>query len=134
MLSGTLVSAVPLPSIQPAARAGENLVVLRGVAMRFGATRAVDGVDLDLNRGEIHGLIGENGAGKSTLMRVLAGFFDDYDGAIAIDGRQRRLTNSGASARAKESRSCIRSSVYFPSSPSPRTSFSDASRGDGSRA
>jgi ABC-type sugar transport system ATPase subunit len=87
LLSGTLVSAAPLPSIQPAARAGENLVSLRGVAMRFGATLAVDGVDLDLKRGEIHGLIGENGAGKSTLMRVLAGFFDDYEGSIAIDGR-----------------------------------------------
>ena len=83
------MSAAPLPSLQPAAaRAGENLVSLRGVAMRFGATLAVDGVDLDLNCGEIHGLIGENGAGKSTLMRVLAGFFDDYEGSIAIDGRR----------------------------------------------
>jgi rhamnose transport system ATP-binding protein len=63
-------------------------VSLRGMAMRFGATRAVDGVDLDLNGAEVHGLIGENGAGKSTLMRVLAGFFDDCQGAISIDGRR----------------------------------------------
>ena len=63
---------------------------LRGIAMRFGATRAVDGVDLDLDAGEVHGLIGENGAGKSTLMRVLAGFFDDYEGEIFIDGRASR--------------------------------------------
>jgi len=64
------------------------MVSLRAIAMRFGATRAVDGIDLDLNGAEVHGLIGENGAGKSTLMRVLAGFFDDYEGAISIDGRR----------------------------------------------
>ena len=71
---------------------------LRGIAMRFGATRAVDVVDLDLDAGEIHGLIGENGAGKSTLMRVLAGFFDDYEGAIFIEGRETDIA-SPADAR-----------------------------------
>lgn len=71
-----------------AAKRGEAAVVsLRGIAKRFGATQAVDGVDIDVIPGEVHGLIGENGAGKSTLMRVLAGFFADYDGTIAIDGR-----------------------------------------------
>jgi len=87
-LSGNLVSAEPLHSVRPSAHAGASLVSLRGIAMRFGATRAVDGVDLDLNGAEVHGLVGENGAGKSTLMRVLAGFFDDYEGAISIDGRR----------------------------------------------
>ena len=60
-----------------------SLVALRGIGMRFGATRAVEGVDLDLKAGEIHGLIGENGAGKSALMRVLAGFFENYEGSIS---------------------------------------------------
>ena len=77
---------------------GERLVSLRGIAMRFGATRAVDGVDLDLDAGEIHGLIGENGAGKSTLMRVLAGFFDCYEGAIFVEGREADIA-SPADAR-----------------------------------
>ena len=72
----------------PQALSGEPVVSLRGIAKSFGATRAVDGVDLDLMAGEVHGLIGENGAGKSTLMRVLAGFFPDYDGTIAIAGRE----------------------------------------------
>ena len=67
--------------------------------MGFGATRAVDGVDLDLKAGEIHGLIGENGAGKSTLMRVLGGFFDDYDGAISIAGRPVDLASPAAARR-----------------------------------
>ena len=62
------------------------VVTMTGIAKSFGATRAVDGVDLELRSGEVHGLVGENGAGKSTLMRILAGSFSDYDGAIAIAG------------------------------------------------
>ena len=73
-------------------------VRLRGIAKSFGGTRALDGVDLDLFSGEAHGLIGENGAGKSTLMRILAGFFSDYGGAIAIEGQAVRLM-SPAQAR-----------------------------------
>jgi ABC-type sugar transport system ATPase subunit len=93
------VGADPLPSAQPSAQAEETLIALRGIAMGFGATRAVDGVDLDLKAGEIHGLIGENGAGKSTLMRVLGGFFDDYDGAISIAGRPVDLASPAAGRR-----------------------------------
>ena len=73
---------------RPALAEGEPVVALRGIAKGFGATRAVDGVDLDLHPGDVHGLVGENGAGKSTLMRALAGFFADYDGVITIGGRE----------------------------------------------
>jgi ABC-type sugar transport system ATPase subunit len=92
------VAAALVHPVEAAAPIEERLVSLRGIAMRFGATRAVDGVDLDLDAGEIHGLIGENGAGKSTLMRVLAGFFDDYEGAIFIEGRETDIA-SPADAR-----------------------------------
>jgi ABC-type sugar transport system ATPase subunit len=88
------------PATASAVKRGRKVVVsLRGIAKSFGATRAVDGVDMDLISGEVHGLIGENGAGKSTLMRVLAGFFADYNGTIAIDGRHVDIGNPAQARR-----------------------------------
>jgi ribose transport system ATP-binding protein len=66
---------------------------MKGVVKEFSGTRALDKVDFDVRRGEVHALIGENGAGKSTLMNVLAGRFNDYHGRITFDGHQVRITN-----------------------------------------
>src|SRR5437016_6290246 len=68
---------------------------MRSISKAFGPTVAVDGVDLDLLPGDIHGLVGENGAGKSTLMRVLSGFYADYAGEIVVDGRAVRILSPG---------------------------------------
>jgi len=54
--------------------------------MDFGAVRVLHGVDLELNRGQIHALIGENGAGKSTLSRILAGFLTPTGGMMFLNG------------------------------------------------
>lgn len=59
---------------------------MRGVAKRFGAVVALDGVDLELRRGEVHALVGENGAGKSTLMKVLSGALAADSGRLEVDG------------------------------------------------
>ncbi|MXX35929.1 MAG: ATP-binding cassette domain-containing protein, partial [Gemmatimonadetes bacterium] len=74
-------------------------VRLRGVTKRFGAVRALEGVDFELAPGEIHGLLGENGAGKTTLARVVAGLLAPDAGHVEIGGREVRL-GSAAEARA----------------------------------
>jgi ribose transport system ATP-binding protein len=58
-----------------------------GIAKRFGATRALDGVDFEVMPGEIHAFVGENGAGKSTLVRILSGVYRPDAGEFAIDGQ-----------------------------------------------
>jgi general nucleoside transport system ATP-binding protein len=64
-----------------------SLLEMRGIVRCFGAVRANDGVDLDVEAGEILGLLGENGSGKSTLMKVLFGMIAPDSGAILFRGR-----------------------------------------------
>ena len=59
----------------------------RGVSKRFGGIVALSDVDLAVQGGEIHALMGENGAGKSTLMKILAGVYTDYQGQLELDGQ-----------------------------------------------
>ncbi|HET6852759.1 MAG TPA: sugar ABC transporter ATP-binding protein [Pyrinomonadaceae bacterium] len=60
---------------------------LSKISKSFGPTVALDGVDLELRRGEVHALIGENGAGKSTLMNVVAGSLRPDAGSMEIEGQ-----------------------------------------------
>ncbi len=59
---------------------------MRGLVKIFGATRALDGADLVVARGSVHGLIGQNGAGKSTIVNILNGLLTPDAGSISIDG------------------------------------------------
>ena len=63
------------------------LLTMRGIVKQFPGVRALDGVDLDVEPGEVHCLLGQNGAGKSTLIKVLAGAHRPDAGEITFDGQ-----------------------------------------------
>lgn len=77
-----------MADISPAAAdtATPSVVVARQVVKHYGHVHAVDGVDLDVGRGELFGLIGHNGAGKSTLFKMMLGLIAPTSGEIRING------------------------------------------------
>lgn len=67
----------------------ENILELRNVTKTFGDLVAVDGVDFELQAGEIHAILGENGAGKSTLMNLIYGLYQPSAGRIYVTDREK---------------------------------------------
>lgn len=67
---------------------GKNLIGNENITKTFPGVKALDNVNLQVEEGEIHALVGENGAGKSTLMNVLSGIYPygSYEGDIIYDG------------------------------------------------
>ena len=68
------------------------VVELTGISKRFGGTQALAGVDLTIERGTVHALVGENGAGKSTLGKVIAGVIQPDSGEYILAGGAARLS------------------------------------------
>lgn len=64
-----------------------TVIEARGLVKKFGRTRALDGLDLTVDEGEVHGFLGPNGAGKSTTIRVLLGMLRAHGGTATVLGR-----------------------------------------------
>lgn len=72
---------------------GREILRLEKVTKRFPGVLALDEVQFDLRRGEVHAVCGENGAGKSTLMKIISGQYQPDGGTIAYKGAQRRFAS-----------------------------------------
>lgn len=66
---------------------GEIILTMKGIDKTFPGVHALDNVNFELLKGEVHALMGENGAGKSTLMKVLTGIYKKDSGTITYDGK-----------------------------------------------
>ena len=75
-------------------------IELRGISKSFGPVKANEDIDLRVEPGTIHGIVGENGAGKSTLMSILYGFYQADAGEILIGGKLTPIPDSDAAIRA----------------------------------
>jgi ABC-type sugar transport system ATPase subunit len=75
------------------------ILQMKGITKHFGAVTAIDGVDLDLRRGEVLALLGDNGAGKSTLVKIMSGYYRATEGRMILEGREVRF-NDPQEARA----------------------------------
>jgi len=90
----TLVAPVAAAPAPAAAAPADVLLRVRGLQKSFRGVRALAGVDVDVRRGEILGLLGPNGSGKSTFINVVSGHFAPSAGAIEFEGRD--LTHHAA--------------------------------------
>jgi len=100
MLASSPESEVSADGGSANARSPVGWMEIRGLTKSFAGELALAEADLDIARGEVHGLVGANGAGKSTLIRCLAGVTLADRGRISIDGQELRQGSPQASERA----------------------------------
>ena len=80
---------VPRPDLLPrilSAPAATGALTLERVALSFGGVRAIDGLDLEIRHGQVHGLIGPNGSGKTTTLNVISGYYAQQRGTVRLNG------------------------------------------------
>ncbi|HTH95463.1 MAG TPA: branched-chain amino acid ABC transporter ATP-binding protein/permease [Rhodocyclaceae bacterium] len=89
------VPAAPLPEasnlddVVPMQQVNDNVLLeLRDLKRHFGGVKAVDGVNLKLTSGSVHGLLGPNGSGKSTAVNVISGLYAPTSGQMMLDGKE----------------------------------------------
>ena len=65
-----------------------SLLEMKNISKSFSGNKVLNNVNLSVEAGEVHALLGENGAGKSTLMKILGGIYTKDSGSIYIDGQE----------------------------------------------
>jgi len=85
---------VPRPELLPRVLGGPTdagPLTLHQVALSFGGVHAIDGLDLEIQPGQVHGLIGPNGSGKTTTLNVISGYYAQQSGTVRLNGVALRL-------------------------------------------
>ena len=72
---------------------GDVILTMKDIDKSFPGVHALDHVNLEIRKGEVHALMGENGAGKSTLMKVLTGIYSKDSGTITFEGKEVEFSN-----------------------------------------
>jgi len=85
------------PAVRPGIASNGTVLQVRGLTKRFGGVAALDGIDLAVERGTVHALIGPNGSGKTTFINVVTGIYRPNAGRIELDGTS--LEGLGAAGR-----------------------------------
>lgn len=71
----------------------DYILEIENITKEFPGVKALKGVNFNVERGEIHALVGENGAGKSTLMKILSGVYNPTTGGIKLNGEKTDFKN-----------------------------------------
>ena len=77
----------------------DDVIEMKNITKRYPGVAALDNIQLQVKRGEVHALLGENGAGKSTLIKILAGAIHPDEGEIWIEGKAYSQIGDGAGNR-----------------------------------
>lgn len=80
----------PRPELLPRVldKTTPSSIALKDIALHFGGVKAIDGLDLEIRSGEVHGLIGPNGSGKTTTLNVISGYYRPHAGGMKLGGAQ----------------------------------------------
>jgi simple sugar transport system ATP-binding protein len=72
---------------------GEPLIEMEGIGKTYGAIRALQGINLTVNAGEVACVLGDNGAGKSTLIKIMSGLHPHSEGTLKVDGQETHFSS-----------------------------------------
>ena len=71
-----------------------KLLKMTNISKSFGSNKVLDGIEIEVDRGEVVALLGENGAGKSTLIKILGGIYHADTGSVYIDGEKKNIQSA----------------------------------------